>query len=140
MTELTFLIDLLLNHKLQKPTRDAIAARLKEVETNLSARAPLTTAQVDLARLKSAPLPPHIASQSPSMQAIMLRNPDLAQGTFEAVALETIAAAKGAAEPRTVAIIAQTPAAAAAMASRQQAIRTSISGKPEKGLTSPRKF
>lgn len=32
MTELTFLIELLLNHELKKETKDAIAARIKEVE------------------------------------------------------------------------------------------------------------
>lgn len=32
MTELSFLIDLLLNHKLAKATKDAIAERIKEVE------------------------------------------------------------------------------------------------------------
>ena len=35
MTELTFLIELLLNHKLPKPTKDAISARIKEVESQL---------------------------------------------------------------------------------------------------------
>ncbi len=33
MSELSFLIELLLNHKLPKGTKDAIAARIKEVES-----------------------------------------------------------------------------------------------------------
>lgn len=33
MTELSFLIELLLNHKLPKDTKDAIAERIKEVES-----------------------------------------------------------------------------------------------------------
>lgn len=32
MTELSFLIDLLLNHKLPKATKDAVAARIKDIE------------------------------------------------------------------------------------------------------------
>ena len=36
--------------------------------------------------------------------------------------------------------IAQTPAAAAALAARNEAIRIAVSGKEEKGRTSPRKF
>jgi hypothetical protein len=43
-------------------------------------------------------------------------------------------------EPTTPKVIAQTPAAAAALAQRQAAIQTSISAIPEKGRTSPRKF
>lgn len=34
MTELTFLIELLLNHKLPKPTKDAISERIREIEVN----------------------------------------------------------------------------------------------------------
>lgn len=33
MSELSFLIDLLMNHKLSKPTKELIAARIKEVES-----------------------------------------------------------------------------------------------------------
>ena len=32
MTELSFLLDLLLNHKIQKVTQDAIRERIKEIE------------------------------------------------------------------------------------------------------------
>lgn len=35
MTELSFLIELLLNHELKKETKDLIASRIKEVESNL---------------------------------------------------------------------------------------------------------
>lgn len=35
MTELSFLIELLLNHELKKETKDLIAGRIKEVEANL---------------------------------------------------------------------------------------------------------
>lgn len=109
MTELTFLVELLLNHKLQKPTRDAIATRLKEVEEAIASLPPQ-------AHHRPMPQLPGMNGQSPSMQAIMARNPDL------------------------VPAVAQTPAAAAALTARQEAVSISLSGKPEKGRTSPRKF
>ena len=37
MTELSFLIDLLMNHKLAKATKDLIAERIKEVESGITA-------------------------------------------------------------------------------------------------------
>ncbi len=139
MTELTFLVDLLLNHKLPKPTRDAVAARIKEVEAGIGFAPPQRMApQPAMARPQN--LPPHIASQSPSMQAIMLRNPDLAPvGVPSGAAIEALALASPP-EPQPVAIIAQTPAAVNAMNERAATIRQGMSGKPEKGRTSPRKF
>ncbi len=40
MTELSFLIELLLNHELKKETKDLIAGRIKEVEQNLTPMRP----------------------------------------------------------------------------------------------------
>lgn len=105
MTELTFLVELLLNHRLQKPTRDAVATRIKEVEEAIA----------------------HLPPQSPvrpnpivSSRDVAARHPEMA--------------------PEPVLAIAQTPAAAAALNSRAEAIQSAMSGKPEKGRTSPRKF
>ena len=142
MTELTFLVDLLLNHKLPKPTRDAVAVRIKEVEMGLPKQYgqynPPPAPQAAMARQQN--LPPHIANQSPSMQAIMLRNPDLVPaGVPSGAAIEALAIAPPP-EPAPVAIIAQTPAAVNAMNERAATIRQGMSGKPEKGRTSPRKF
>lgn len=113
-TELSFLIDLILNHKLQKVSKDAIAARIKEVECS-----------GNLPRISAAPLPrPAVvdgALQSASTIAAMARHQE-------------------GAPPAPVSIIAQTPIAQAAMASRQQAINSAITGKNEKGQTSPRKW
>lgn len=124
MTELSFLLDLLLNHKLQKSTRELIAARLKEISDGV----PLQAAAV-----RSVALPAHMAQQAPSMQAIMARNPDLA-GHAPTI---NIAASEPAAP---VAVIAQTQAAVAAMNSRQQAINESLAGKVDKNTGRPRKF
>lgn len=115
-TELTFLISLLLNHKLPKITKDAIANRLKEVEANLIS-------------VPSRPIHPFPAQpfsgvpQAASTMAILARNPDLMVPT-----------------QAPVAIVAQTPAAQAALNARQESINLAVSGKPEKGRTSPRKF
>lgn len=68
--------------------------------------------------------PSAVAAQSPSMQAIMARNPDLIPAPA----------------PIPIDAIAQTPAAAAAIASRQQAINESLAGKTDKATGRPRKF
>lgn len=109
MTELTFLIELLLNHKVAKPTRDAIASRIKDVEALM-----LTIPPAHPTR----PMP-SVGLQAPSMQAIIDRNPDIAQ---------------------PVAVIAQTPGAVAAINSRNQAINESMAGKVDKVTGRPRKF
>jgi hypothetical protein len=109
MTELSFLLDLLLNHKLPKATKEAITGRIKEIET-LAHQPTITQPQWQ-------PRPPRNA-QSPSTQRIL---DEMAQ------------------EP-SVSQIAQTPAVAAALAARQEAISIALSGKEEKGRSSPRKF
>jgi hypothetical protein len=114
MTELSFLLDLLLNHKLPKGTKEAITARIKEIEDRQAQ--PLAYVQ----------RPPRTA-QSPSTQRIL---DEMAQ---EQGVSHTVIATN---PP----MIAQTPAAAAALAARQEAISIALSGKEEKGRTRPRKF
>lgn len=108
MTELTFLVELLLNHKLPKATKDLVAQRIREVEEGLILR-PSPPPRV-------APSPQ--AAQAPSTQAILDRNPDLVQP----------------------AAVGQTPAAVAALNSRQEAINASLNGKVDKAAGRPRKF
>ena len=118
-TELSFLLDLLLNHPLQKGTKRAITARITEVEQSL----PWST-QVSLSSPVSPPVitTPSIALQAPSTQAILLANPDLIPK---------------ATQPE---IIAKTPEAIKALESRQAAINAAITGTVEKGQTRPRRF
>lgn len=73
MTELSFLIELLLNHELPKPTKDALAERIKEVEQTLIAR-PMIQQQVI-----SAPPNPvtNKFAQSPSTLALMAKHGEL---------------------------------------------------------------
>ncbi len=140
MTELGFLIDLLLNHKLPKATRDSIATRIKEVECK--------TSSLPTASLRPAPspmpqhLPPHIANQTPSMQAIMMRNQDLIQSPGDAAVPATAVHAMTAQPepPQPVAVVAQTPAAVAAINERQAHLAQARSGKPLPGETRPRKW
>lgn len=115
MTELGFLLELFLNPKLPRGIKTLVAERIKIVENNgggFRAPAPSVIRGVGDPR----------TLQAASTQAILDRNPDLA-----AVVVP-------------VEHIAQTPAAVAAINSRQQAITQGMSGKPEKGQTSPRKF
>lgn len=113
MTELSFLIELLLNHKLPKATKDAVAARIKEIE--------------------ASPAQMVVPRQMPvSSRDVTQRHPDLIK-PIEASAYLPV-------EQSTPAVIAQTPAAAAALASREAAINASLSGKVDKVSGRPRKF
>lgn len=136
MTELGFLIHILLHHKLVKATAVAIEERIKEVEAGMAGKSVVQTSGY----IKAAPLPPHIAAQAPSTQAIMLRNPDLFKSPSEDTQGQPIPSPEAPIQPEPVAIVAQTQATAAAMASRQQAINESISGKVDKQTGRPRKF
>lgn len=124
ISELSFLIELLLNHKLPKPTRDAVAERIKDVEANLATN---PTIHTRLSSVNGSPVVVGGSVQSASTAALLAKHPDLV-------------AQMNAAPAAPVAVIAQTPAAVAAMNSRQTAINEALSGKAEKGRTSPRKF
>jgi hypothetical protein len=144
MTELSFLLDLLLNHKLPKATREAVTQRIKDVETRLSSAAPSF-------RVSAAPapvpfqLPPGAPPQSPSTLAAMARHAANDAGIPMqrqdiAVVQDTPGLAVLGTEPTQPAVVAQTPAAMAAMLQRNEVIARAASGKPEPGRTSPRKF
>jgi hypothetical protein len=103
MTELGFLLELLLDDVCPKELKIKIKDRIKEVEQQLQP-------------IKAQASRPKATDQAPSTQRIL----------DEA--------------PLQVEHIAQTPAAAQALASRQAAIAQAMSNVPEKGRTSPRKF
>ena len=96
MSELSFLISLILNEKLPLELKQLIADRIQAVEQGMGRSQILFPNQ----------LPPVTQVQN----VAPIQN------------------------------VAQTPAAAAALASRQQAISMAASDKPEPGRTSPRKF
>jgi hypothetical protein len=78
VSELSFLVELLLNHKLPKATKDAIAARIKEVECRTSSYSPRSVSSSPLSSLPAPSLPAHIANQPASTQAAMMRHGDIA--------------------------------------------------------------
>lgn len=140
MTELQFLIDLLLNHKLSKATKDLISKRIGEVESHYTQ--PRTFPQPPPI-IRPAPITGPV--QSPSMVAKVAEfEAEKAAGTIDILpGWEKTSTLGGIDTIQPVAIvekIAQTPLAQAAMQSRQQAIAIATSGKPEHGRTSPRKF
>lgn len=122
MSELSFLLQLLLEHKLPRPTKVAITDRIKEIEVGRTQPAQAIHVQ----------RPPRTA-QSPSTQRI-LDEMAAEQG------IETVPVVSNQAIDEMPAVIAQTPAAVAALNARNEAIRIATSGKEEKGRTSPRKF
>lgn len=141
MTELSFLIELLLNHKLPKPTKDAIAERIKDIQMAPASLPepgyirPVAQPQMETPIALTTPDNKPMAQQSPSTVAALLKH-GLAIGSA-VVATPPVA-------PEPVAVIAQTPAAMAALQSRRAAIAAGNSGafqgRPAAGETSPRKF
>lgn len=113
-TELSFLLDLLLTHKLPTATKTAVAERIKSVEVELHTKG----GQISIPRMPYVSQP-SMPIQSPSTQAILDRNPDLIPPP-----------------PVPVAVIAQTPAAQAAMEARNKAISDAQAGRG----SSPKKY
>ena len=109
-TELSFLLDLLLNYKLPPKVKTLLSERIKEVEATLvqqmgTQMQPMgTQMQPTVTQMQTGATPP---------------------SNLPIVPLEAIA---------------KTQAAAQALQSRQEAIQQSMSGLVEKGRTSPRKF
>jgi hypothetical protein len=112
MTELQWLIKILTKHKLSSAMKDLFIERIGEVEARMSPQ---------MVRRETNPMNPLAPQQSASTQRIL--NEMASEGILASPAQ-----------------IAQTPSAAAALESRQLAIKQAASGKPEPGRTSPRKF
>ena len=123
MTELSFLIDLLLYHKLGTETKQLIMERIKTVEKALQAK-PFSQ-PIDIYK----GVTPAGPQQAPSTLAAMARHGDIPMPVLPTMP-----------DVAPVAGIAQTPAAAAAMNSRNQAISDALSGKVDKQNGRPRKF
>lgn len=120
-SELSFLIELLLKHKLPVATKDLVAERIKEVESQLSAFRP---------SMPHAPKPMVVGGsvQSPSTLAAMERH---------ALAGEMMVANPMPLNDAPVAVVAQSLAAEAAMQSRAVAmagrkIHDPVTGRPRK--------
>lgn len=132
MTEMSFLLELLLNEKLSKTAKEKITARIKEVETMLNTTRITIPAGVQIPQA----LPPAAivngAMQSPSTIAALQRQ--------AAAGVPAPDAQRIGQHEEAPAVVIASPAAAQAIHSRQVAIGHAISGKPEQGRTSPRKF
>jgi len=128
MTELSFLLTLLLEHKLPKSTKEVLLTRIKEIEAAMSTKAIYipATSNIPIQRQPKT-------AQSPSTQRILDEMAN--EGHVLSPEPQWIHEA-----PEIPAVIAQTPAAVAALNARNQAIAIAISGKEEKGRQSPRKF
>lgn len=126
MTELDFLIELLLDHDLQANTKKRLAERIREVGSQVgNDQRPRPAVMAP----RPAPATYQGAPQAASTMAALLRHDGM-----QAVAPEV------APPPAPVEVIAQTPAAIQAMASRQQAIMASMTGTVNKETGRPRKF
>lgn len=126
MTELGFLVELFLNHKLSKSTKEAIAARIKEVEEN-SRNSP------NIAIPAAPRQPANLPAQAPSTLAAMAKHGIISPDP--SIPMPPIEEGQAPQQPVQVA---QTLATALAMQSRTQAIQDSINGKMTGDR--PRKF
>lgn len=136
MTELSFLLDLLLSHKLPAPTKKVVVERIKEVEASLSS--PISPFAVRHAPPTGpSPILANGSQQSASTQALLAKHglPDPTINLPPApLAMQPEAA------PGAPVQIAQTPAAAAALATRRAIINAGINGSDDAVRKSPRKF
>ncbi len=138
MTELSFLINLLLEHKLPDETKKVVAERIKEVELHLTAKPVSHSIGQFQPHIPMGPpasaiqMPPLVAPQSASTMALMAKHGDIP--FVPPVPTQVMTA------PEPVQNVAQTAATQAAILARNAAIQTAISGKNEKGRTSPRKW
>lgn len=127
MSELSFLIELLLNHDLPKATKDLIASRIKEVEQGLTSH-----------QVRAGGFPIYNPSVGPTAQAPSTLAAMARHGDIPAISPPVIPPVP------VVERVAQTPATAAALTARNEAITRAASSRPlaatEKGRTSPRKW
>lgn len=115
-SELSFLLELILDEQVPQPVKTRLVKRVQEVEKNyVSPHQQTRSASQGPKALAGNPV---VATQSPSMQRLMEQNPDLIP------------------KPPTP----TSAAAAKALADRQALINQAISGKEEKGRASPRKI
>lgn len=121
-TELSFLIDLLINPRDPEQLKRDLAERIKEVEIMMT-QPRVTSGYIQ-------PIVPPKLTQAPSTLAAMARHGDIAHIVNEPLKVDM----------QQVEVIAQTPQTAAAMASRQQAIAESIAGKVDKTTGRPKKW
>jgi hypothetical protein len=120
-TPISFVLDLILDYELPPDAQKRCRKYVRELEANL---VPGATIQP---RINHVPAIRAIADQAPSTLALMAKhaaNPNTADPPVQAVDAPIITS----------------PAAAMALAARQSAINAAVSGKPEAGRTSPRKF
>lgn len=113
MTELSFLLDLLMNHKLQKATKEAIAIRIKEVEIAMNEK----------------PQSFHMQRPNPTNQAASTL---AAMAKHEALNPEPI--------PIPIEEVAHTPAAAAAIERRNNLMLDPAKRPADPATGRPRKF
>lgn len=139
MTELSFLLELLLNHKLPKATRDALAARIKEVEASFAKPQIIPPAPAIHAPVQR----PAKTAQSPSTEKLLAEKftPEEREKMAGGKAIEPVPVP----QPPEVPSQPVTPAAAQALQARQAAIMKAVSAgpfgaKPDDGRTSPRKW
>lgn len=121
MSELSWLIDLLLNHKLSLETKRHVKERITLVEEKLS-HTPMGQPFVPFNYPTTTGMATVQMQQAPSTIALMQK-------------YENFGAA-----PVIPGVAAATQATAMAMESRNRAIIQGETGKPEPGRTSPRKF
>ena len=132
MSELSFLIELLLNHELPAATKHLVAERIKEVEGKLTAGAGThgTTVQWKPEGSKQYTPTQILPQQAASTLALMAKHGDI----------QPMPAPPEMPPVEPVTQIAHTPQAAAAMNSRNAAIAASIAGKTDKVTGRPKKW
>jgi hypothetical protein len=126
-TELSFLLELLLEHKLPKDTRSAVAVRIKDVELGIHTAIPIIPATRALAQ--GRPIPANAEAQALAASLSAQANAEI-QGSRIATVLSERSAKP---EPIPAQAVGITSAAAEAMATRNKLIAEAQAGIAKKG-------
>lgn len=126
-SELSWLIEIFQTENISKKVQGRFLDRIKTIADN-----PVVGYSSVSRPAQQINIPPHLAGQSPSTIANLMKEPGQPAPPIPASAQVETQPMPG--------VIAATPATAVALESRNAAIRAGMIGKPEQGRTSPRKF
>lgn len=120
MTELSFLLELLMEHRLEKRTKIMLKNRIAEIQVQVT--------QNPYPHIQNRAIPINGSNQAPSM-AQKIADFEAERGIVPPHAIVPQGTQQG-----------MSPGGAQALLDRQKLINQAVSGKEEQGRTSPRKF
>lgn len=130
VTELSFLLDLLLNEKLSKSVKNKIKDRVGEVEKLMTVKPFINATIVNSSPLAHTNIPAHLQGQSPATIAKMMTYEDQGKGIIVPPITPPMPTAALPEQPQQTGIAATNAVTMGALANREQMIANAVNGKP----------